>query len=222
VKVGVVLALLALAVLPAALHAAPVDPRAGGLTVAMGEWTLVPEAKAIRPGEVTFVVTNRGTFAHGFRIRSEGSGHDRFEARSRLLAPGETARLTVTLAAGAYSLECFVEDVHGDHEALGMRAPLDVRADAPFVNPPKRAAANRLRIASFRFQPAAVTVKPGATLTWVNQDPAQHTVSATNGSFTSKALRQGQSYSRTFTRVGSFAYLCAIHPSMKARVIVRR
>lgn len=29
---------------------APVDPRAGGFAVAMGEWTLVPEAMAIRPG----------------------------------------------------------------------------------------------------------------------------------------------------------------------------
>ena len=48
---------------PANLVSAPprrVDPRAGGLEIALGEWALTPEALVIRPGRVTFVIRNRG------------------------------------------------------------------------------------------------------------------------------------------------------------------
>ena len=202
--------------------AAGVDPRAGGFTVAMGEWTVVPEAKAIRPGEVTFVVANRGKAAHRFRIRSRGDGgSDRFEVRTRLLAPGETARLTVTLAAGVYDLECSVEDGHGDHEERGMHALLEVRANAPLVAPARPPAANAVKIAGFAFAPATVQVRRGATVRWTNRDAAPHTVTATSGAFGSKELARGGTYARRFTRAGTFAYLCALHPHMKGRVVVR-
>lgn len=31
----------------------------------LGEWAVTPEAAAIRPGRVTFVIHNRGTMGHG-------------------------------------------------------------------------------------------------------------------------------------------------------------
>lgn len=221
--------LIALSLLAAASASARpdalVDPRAGGLTVAMGEWTLVPEAMAIRPGQVSFVVTNRGRYAHGFRIRSnvEGQrGKDRFEARTKLLQPGQQARLTVDLVAGPYEIACFVEDAHGDHADLGMRAPLDVRADAPFVNPKPARAANQIEISSFSYKPATLRVKAGTTVRWVNRDPAKHTVSGRGGAFTSSPLAYGRAYSHKFANAGSVVYVCAIHPSMQGRVVVTR
>jgi hypothetical protein len=66
------LAAALLALLPGLAFAAPagsVDPRVGGVTIALGEWSVVPEAPAIRPGRVTFVVTNRGKVVHAFRIK---------------------------------------------------------------------------------------------------------------------------------------------------------
>ena len=216
-------AALGLAQLTGSAGAAGVDPRAGGFAVAFGEWTVVPEAKAIRPGAVTFVVTNRGKVAHRFRIRSsgDGGGDDRFEVRSRLLAPGESTRLTVTLAPGVYDLECSVEDGYGDHEERGMHALLEVRADAPLVAAQPAATANAVRIEAFAFKPSTLRVRRGATVRWTNRDAAPHTVTAAAGSFSSKELGRGGSYARKFTRAGSFAYLCAIHPQMKGRVVVR-
>ena len=208
--------------------AAPVDPRKDGLEIAMGEWTLVAEAKAIRPGEVTFVVSNRGKFAHGFRVRDgaedgDRTGKDRFRVRTRMIQPGETVKLTVSLPPGTYRIDCYVEDTHGDHADLGMIGTLEVRADAPFVNPtPKPSPAkNVVRIAAFKYAPTPVTVKRGTTVKWVNEDAAKHTVSALNGAFTSKELTKGQTYSRKFPKAGTFAYLCAVHPSMKAKLIVK-
>jgi hypothetical protein len=218
--VGILLALW-----PTAAASAPIDPRSGGLEVAMGEWTLVAEAKAIRPGRVTFVVVNRGRFAHGFRIRARFAenrrGGDRFEARTRVLMSGQTARLTVELAPGLYDIECYVEDVHGDHEQRGMHALLVVRQNAPLVDPIQVGPGNRVRITGFEFNPTPVQVRPGATVSWVNEDPAKHTVSARTGAFTSKELARGESYTRKFTRIGRFLYLCALHPRMQGSVVVR-
>lgn len=69
--------------------------------------------------------------------------------------------------------------------------------------------------------PAVLRVKRGASVTWKNQDPAPHTISSPSGSFTSRELRQGGVFRRTFPRAGSYPYLCALHPQMKGTVIVR-
>ena len=207
---------------PAASPAAkPVDPRSGGLTVGMGEWAMASEAPAIRPGRVTFVVRNNGRLVHGFRIKGDNedeSGGDRFEARTISLRPGQTARITVTLAPGVYSIECFVEG----HDDRGMETRFEVRADAPLVRPPaKKAAGNAVRIAGFAYAPRTITVNAGATVRWTNADAAPHTVTATSGSFTSKSLAKGGVYTRRFAKAGRYGYLCAIHPAMKGTVVVR-
>jgi hypothetical protein len=45
-----------------------VDPHKDGFEVALGEWTITPEAEAIRPGRSTFVIsTSRVTIATSAR-----------------------------------------------------------------------------------------------------------------------------------------------------------
>ena len=198
-----------------------VDPRSGGLDVALGEWALALEAKAVRPGQTTFVVTNRGKLRHSFRIRSRredgrGRGGDRFEVRTRLLKPGETVRLTVDLSAGLYELDCEVEG----HDDLGMETLLAVRSDAPLVQP-KSASKRAVQIAGFKFAPQTLRVPTGATVKWTNADSAPHTATSANGKFSSPQLRKGQTYARRFTRPGRYAYVCALHPAMRGTVVVR-
>jgi plastocyanin len=204
----------------AAAPAAGVDPRSRGLQVALGEWSIGLEAKAIRPGRVTFVVTNRGTFRHGFEIQRAGRHHGRDDDDEELetdrLEPGESARLTLDLKPGVYEIECFVSH----HDEKGMVGTLTVRADAPLVTAPK-AQANTVAIRSFAFKPALLRVKAGATVRWRNQDAAQHTATAFNRSFDSKLLGRGATYARKFSRPGTYAYLCALHPQMTGKVIVR-
>ena len=196
-----------------------VDPRAGGLTVGLGEWSVAPEANAIRPGTVTFVVRNGGKVVHGLRIKEESdrSGGDRFKERTIELKPGQTTRFTVTLPPGVYSIECFVEG----HDDLGMERRFEVRANAPLVRRPSTGTP-RADIAGFAFKPATIRVKVGTAVRWTNRDEAPHTVTASSGSFTSKQLGKGGVYSRRFASAGTFAYLCALHPAMKGRVVVGR
>ncbi len=88
---------------------------------------------------------------------------------------------------------------------------------------PASATANTITIKDFTFSPAALTVKAGTTVTWVNEDGASHTVVSDDGSrfpFTSPQLANGDSYPQTFTQVGTYTYYCSIHPSMKGTIIV--
>src|SRR5829696_9743434 len=77
-------------------------------------------------------------------------------------------------------------------------------------------------IKNFAFNPPNMTVAPGTTLTWVNNDQVPHTATATNpaGVFDSGTLQPGQSYSFTFNKPGTYAYHCAIHPYMTGAVTV--
>lgn len=83
-------------------------------------------------------------------------------------------------------------------------------------------AGTKVAIKNFAFAPANLTVKPGTTVTWTNQDTDAHTVTSHNagGPLRSPALGTGKNYSYTFTKAGSYAYLCTIHPFMTATVTV--
>jgi amicyanin len=94
-----------------------------------------------------------------------------------------------------------------------MSAPATTAGTAPV-------AADTVRIKNFAFAPANVTVKVGTTVTWTNTDQEAHTVTAKNGAFTSPALNNGSTYRYTFTKPGTYDYLCTIHPFMTATVVV--
>lgn len=76
-------------------------------------------------------------------------------------------------------------------------------------------------IKGFSFQPAALTVPVGTTVTWTNEDSVDHTSTSDTGVWNSGHLGTGQSFSFTFKRPGTFSYHCAIHPDMKATIVVQ-
>jgi plastocyanin len=206
------------AVRPAAVG---IDPRSGGFEVGLGEWALGLEAKAIRPGPVTFVIKNRGKFRHGLELElrrvddARGGDGDDEKAESIRLEPGRATKLTLNLKPGVYELECFVSH----HDDLGMRAVLEVREDAPLIVPRKQGGST-VEITGFAFKPATLRVPAGTTVTWRNADTAPHT--ATGNRFSSPQLRKGGTYRRKFLQPGTYAYLCALHPGMRAKLIVTK
>ena len=71
------------------------------------------------------------------------------------------------------------------------------------------------------FSPAEVTVAVGDTVTWTNNDPAGHDVTA--DSFSSGdpgGLAEGDTFEHTFEEAGSFDYVCTVHPGMEGTVVV--
>jgi plastocyanin len=70
------------------------------------------------------------------------------------------------------------------------------------------------------FVPATITVKAGATVTWVNTDDSNHMIKFPDQK--SPRLDKGSTYTRTFTAPGSYDYQCGIHGArMKGTVVVQ-
>lgn len=88
-----------------------------------------------------------------------------------------------------------------------------------FIVPPAEAVA-AVDIKGFAFEPAALDIGIGTTVTWTNEDGTQHTVTAGDGSFDSGALAQGGTFSHTFDTAGTFDYFCGFHSNMKATITV--
>ena len=73
-------------------------------------------------------------------------------------------------------------------------------------------------IQNFSFNPATLTIKVGSTVTWTNADPMPHQIKSTI--FNSAVLNNGDTFKFTFSTIGDYDYSCAIHPSMKGKIIV--
>ena len=71
------------------------------------------------------------------------------------------------------------------------------------------------------FGPATVTIAAGGSVTFRNDDDRAHTVTANDGAFNSGTIAEGESWKRTFKQAGTFSYLCAIHPEMTGKVVVK-
>ena len=80
------------------------------------------------------------------------------------------------------------------------------------------AAGGTVKMAGLAFAPGTLTVAKGATVVFDNDDTAPHTVTARSGGVDSGVLDPGRQFSVTVT--DGFDYVCSIHPSMTARIVV--
>lgn len=76
-------------------------------------------------------------------------------------------------------------------------------------------------IANFAFAPAQIVVAPGTTVTWRNDDGAPHGLAFNDGRQGADVLLPGAAFSRTYGEAGTFDYVCAVHPYMTGKVVVR-
>lgn len=82
------------------------------------------------------------------------------------------------------------------------------------------AAAGAVKIKDFAFDPDPVTAKVGQKITWTNEDSVAHNVIADDGTFKSATMNQGDTYSFTPKKAGTFSYVCTFHAQMKATLTV--
>ena len=79
----------------------------------------------------------------------------------------------------------------------------------------------KVSIVNFAFTPAEITIAPGESVTWSNDDGAPHGLEYHDGVPGTDLLLPGASFSRQFDRPGTYDYNCSVHPYMTGRVIVR-
>lgn len=85
----------------------------------------------------------------------------------------------------------------------------------------------KVSISQFTYKPAEITVEPGTTVLWINEDPAGH-----NAAFVAENLPdleqdlagpivgQSERFAVRFNEAGRYDYYCTPHPFMKGAVIV--
>jgi plastocyanin len=72
---------------------------------------------------------------------------------------------------------------------------------------------------SYQFDPPAITVPAGTTVTWTNNDQFTHTV--TFDGQAEQRIGPGESTTHDFPTAGSYHYVCSLHPqNMQGTVVV--
>jgi len=210
---------------------APAAASAATVTVTIRD-RLTPAEVSVAPG-TTVRWVNRDDERH--RMRSQ-SGPAEFDSHN--LGPGQSYSIRLT-ASGTYTYRDERDDENaryfgrivvggtngsggsggsgggtsgsgggsGGGGSTGATAPTATRAS--------------VSMAGRSFSPATVTIAAGGSVTFRNDDDRAHTVTATDGAFDSGTIGSGASWKRTFAKAGTFAYLCAIHPDMTGRVVVK-
>jgi amicyanin len=92
-------------------------------------------------------------------------------------------------------------------------------ATVPGVSPGHTADAT-VTIDNFSFDPPALTVKAGTTVTWRNRDDIPHALASPAKLFKSPPLDTDDKFSFTFASAGSYDYFCSLHPHMTGKVVV--
>jgi plastocyanin len=114
---------------------------------------------------------------------------------------------TVIMAANGWDMGMW--DMHG-------------RGQDSTDDPAVRGGSNEnVRIEDFAFEPGNLEVTVGATVTWTNEDSVPHDATSTDGEWETSRLSKDESDTLTFGSAGTYDYYCSIHPSMKARLVVR-
>ena len=114
------------------------------------------------------------------------------------------ARWAFTILIAAIAL--IVAAVHGSDASAGAVA--------------QTSRAKTVSIVDFAFRPSKVTVAAGTKVSFANTGSAPHTATRA-GSFDTGTIGPGRSKTVKFSRKGTFAYHCTIHPSMHGKIVVK-
>ena len=195
----------------------------------------IPATITINPGEsVTFV--NNDTAAHTSTSGTPGDGPDGMWDSSLVM----TGQSYTTPPLGAFSEQypyfCMVHPwmiglvIVGDSETT----PSEPEAE-PEPEPTTTTAVNTVENAQGSsvpgcepdcFIPATITINPGESVTFNNNDTAAHTSTAgtpadgPSGAWDSSMVMTGQSYTTGPLDEGTYPYFCMVHPWMEGLVIV--
>lgn len=87
------------------------------------------------------------------------------------------------------------------------------------------------------FMPATTEIKVGTTLTWTNDESISHTVTSgeptgvdkdttlrsgekPDGRYDEQLPKEGDSFSYTYDKAGTYPYYCDIHKGMNGEIVV--
>lgn len=140
---------------------------------------------------------------------------------SGMMSAGDTFRLdTSELALGEYEYICLV------HPWMIATIVIEEPKEPVITEVIMPAGAAIQQIGQIYYDPQDITVSEDTTVQWINDDETIHTVTSstpegeTTGIFDSGIIDAGNSFTYSFDTVGTFDYLCIVHPWMTGSVTV--
>ncbi|CAN5830912.1 hypothetical protein BH23CHL8_BH23CHL8_14390 [soil metagenome] len=193
----------------------PSDPVAvAGEDVSIADLAFQPQHLAVAVG-TTVAWSNDDAFDH--TVTSTDGAFD-----SGVMASGETFSWTFE-SPGLFEYLCAIHpSMQGSVTVGDPLAEEATAAPAEVVDPPVDGLPPTevdVVLIDRAFLPPTMEISAGATVTWTNDDPEGHTVTALDGAFDSGFMAAGATFSHTFDSPGLYDYFCAIHPDMQGSVI---
>jgi uncharacterized cupredoxin-like copper-binding protein len=186
----------------------PVAPGAAATTVKVSEteFKIALGSTSLKAGKITFDVKNDGKIQHDLAIKG-------MSEKTKLISPGGSATLTVTLKPGTYELYCSVPG----HEAAGMKVNLTVTSSAAVTTPATTApsaAATTVGVTESEFKIAlsSTSLKAGkVTFDVKNNGKIQHDLAIKGMSEKTKLIAPGGSATLTVTlKAGKYELYCSV------------
>jgi plastocyanin len=124
----------------------------------------------------------------------------------------------ITIAAGGV-------DEKAEKKAKFVKGPTPPHTTRPAPATPVTAT---VRMSALAFAPLTVHVRRGTAVRFVNRDDVVHNITSdiTNGDvalFHSPRIAIGKSYEIAFPKVGTYTYVCTVHPTvMHGRIVVTK
>lgn len=82
-------------------------------------------------------------------------------------------------------------------------------------------AIQQVTLQNFQFQPSTLTIPSGTTVRWINHDPVAHSTTSDTGTWDSGLIQPEGTWSRRFSRPGTYPYHCTPHPFMHGTIVVK-
>jgi len=155
----------------------PAAPQGNTVVVDETEFKITTATTTFKPGQITFEAKNVGKIPHDLAVKQTGD-------KTKLIQPGGSATLKVTLKAGKYELYCTVPG----HEAAGMKLNITVTSSGqPAAAPPPQT--------STKAATTTAAAKPQATTVAVDETEFKITTATTTfkaGQITFEAKNVGK------------------------------
>ena len=87
------------------------------------------------------------------------------------------------------------------------------------ASPPRR---HVVEIREFSFHPKRILVSPGDTIVWINRDIVPHTATASDGTWGSQDMEEGESWEMVVENSVMQPYFCDFHPNMRGVMEARK
>jgi len=76
--------------------------------------------------------------------------------------------------------------------------------------------------AGYAFSPAKLTVRVGYTVTWKDKTATPHNIVGVGTTTIHRPAINSASYTLTFTKAGTYHYICQVHPGMAGVIAVTK